>query len=291
MPYRFLANRTQIEDHWNKQSFLIAKGVDICEGSIPSTSELLEAFSGGFNSGNWIQPLEVNINASKVDPDGRPNQLVAIDIGAARELYASGFSVCLGDLSVAVESLAALKQAAAIVFGNPELILVTGYLSPPNVTGLLHYDRQHNFFIQCEGVKRWYVSERPAIKNPHENLIYPGTDQAFFDAMRSSDYDIALPKDCGKQIYELDPGDVLYVPPGHYHSPETLEEHSLHYTLTLEPACFWKVLNKELFSIMLANNQDFFQDQRFLSATERARLRDQCKDQIIKELSSRFSTA
>jgi hypothetical protein len=284
MPYNFLASESNISRHWNKRVVRTKEGVNISKANLPSTRDLIEAFSGNFNDGSWTKRLPVNINASKVNSEGIPNQLLSIDIDTARECYSNGFSICFGDLSVVIDPITELKRTAARVFDYPELVLVTGYLSPPNVSGLLHYDRQHNFFIQREGVKRWYVSELPAIENPHENLIYSRADTGFFEAMRARGYEIALPRDCGQQVYDLYPGDVLYVPPGYYHSPETLDAHSLHYTLTIEPACFWKDLNQQLFSLLLANNSEFFEDHRFLSKAEKSRLYSRCKDQIIREL-------
>jgi ribosomal protein L16 Arg81 hydroxylase len=72
------------------------------------------------------------------------------------------------------------------------------------------------------------------------------------------------------------PGDVLYIPPGYYHSPATMSAASLHYTLTIEPACFWRDFNNRLFEVMLANNQFFLEDYRFLDEDERIKLFERC---------------
>lgn len=282
--YGFLSTREEISHYWNKQVCRFQGAVDLDEACIPSVDELLISLSGSFKNGLWFKPEVVNINASKLNPHGAPSQRLSIDIDTALDCYSNGFSICFGDLSSTVDAIFELRRTAVDFFGHQELVFVTGYLSPPGATGILHYDRQHNFFIQREGVKRWYVSEVPAIKNPHENLVYSGADKAFFEDMRARGYNIALPADCGRQVYDLSPGDVLYIPPGYYHSPETLETHSLHYTLTVEPACFWRDLNKKMASLLLAQNEMFFEDYRFLSEEKRSQLYERCKDEIIDEL-------
>ena len=101
--------------------------------------------------------------------------------------------------------------------------------------------------------------------------------------MMAQGYEILLPRDCGRKIYELNPGDVLYVPPGFYHSPETLNETSLHYTLTIEPACFWKDFNKNMFAKLLSSKGNFFADYRFLNGDQKYELISECIDLLMKD--------
>jgi ribosomal protein L16 Arg81 hydroxylase len=112
-------------------------------------------------------------------------------------------------------------------------------------------------------------------------LVFAGLTQSFVDDMKASGYEISLPRDCGRKMYELNPGDVLYVPPGFYHSPETLGDPSLHYTLTVEPACFWKDFNKDMFSKLLSSNGIFFEDYRFLSNDQKSELTNNCLNLIM----------
>lgn len=193
--------------------------------------------------------------------------------------YQNGFSLCLGDMSEHIDDISALKSKAIEIFGYSELIAV----SPPNSIGVLHFDCQHNFFIQIEGKKRWNISQKAAVVNPYENILYPGTTQKFIDEMMAQGYEILLPRDCGRKIYELNPGDVLYVPPGFYHSPETLNETSLHYTLTIKPACFWKDFNKNMFAKLLSSKGNFFADYRFLNGDQKYELISECIDLLMKD--------
>jgi hypothetical protein len=275
MDLDFLLDGGNIQKYWNNQAkFFISK--NLLSSALPGKTDLINYFNGNFFSDNWVEPSNVNINASRIDENGSYSQLLSIDINLARRFYSDGFTLCFGDLSFNSRSIAALKEKAVDIFGHSDLIAVTAYLSPPDTSGVLHYDRQHNFFIQREGKKRWFVSEKAAVKNPHENLVYAGLTQSFFENMNKRGYEISLPKDCGRNLYELNPGDVLYIPPGFYHSPETLSAPSLHYTLTIEPACFWKDFNNDMFSKLLASNGKFFADYRFLSEFEKNELIADC---------------
>ena len=276
----FLRHGHGIEKFWNNEAmhFPDQKGLI---SSLPSINDLIISHTGSIISGKWTEPVNSNINASITKKDGSHEQLIAIDLVTARNCYVNGFSLCFGDLSSSILSLQNLKTLATDLFGYPDLIAVTAYLSPPNSTGVLHYDRQHNFFIQKDGCKRWSVSKEPAVNNPYENLVYSGLPQSFLDEMNERGYKIRLPKDCGRTTYVLEPGDVLYVPPGFYHSPETMDQPSLHYTLTIEPACFWKDFNSETFSKLLSSDGSLTLDYRFLSVEDKAKLFQDCINYII----------
>jgi ribosomal protein L16 Arg81 hydroxylase len=281
MNISFLSERYLLKEYWNKSVVHFEKEASFVV-SLPSAEELIRVFTGGFASGHWSDPSSIKINASRVCESGITQKMLSVGIEEARKAYKEGFSLCFADLSDAIPSLSALKTESLKYFEYENLIAITGYLSPANAVGVLHFDRQHNFFIQTQGTKRWFVSERAAIENPYENLVYTGTPQTFFEDMSGRGYQIRLPRECGKIAYDLSPGDVLYVPPGYYHSPETIGEASLHYTLTVEPACFWKDLNERLSDLMLSNNRAFLQDYRFMESSEKLKLFEECL-KIVKQ--------
>jgi hypothetical protein len=274
-------NNSPPREYWDKQVVLFRGGAPFI-ADLPDAQELVRVLSGAFADGDWIEPIDVRINASRISDDGSSQQLLTVGIEQARKLFKSGFSLCFGDLSDDIPSVHELKLMASEFFRYLDLVSVTGYLSPLNAVGVLHFDRQHNFFIQREGSKRWFVSERAAIVNPYENLVYSGTPQKFFDNLSQRGYEILMPRDCGRVVYDLVPGDVLYIPPGFYHSPETTTKVSLHYTLTVEPACIWKDFNNRLFEVMLANNRFFFKDYRFMEEDEKVKLFEKCSRLIYQ---------
>jgi len=214
-------------------------------------------------------PNVQSFNASRVENDGEITRFQNLPVRLAPEYYNKGFTICFGDVSDVSPHLEELKSDAESLSDLCSDVLITCYVSPAMSTGVLHFDRQHNFFIQREGVKRWTVSRQPAVSNPIDNLVYPGSSEQFFSVMRERGYNIKLPRECGKETITLHPGDVLYLPPGHYHAPETRDSASLHYTLTLEPVSFWSLINPSLYRALLANSECFNKDLRFLGVEER----------------------
>lgn len=285
MNFDFIKNHIDISKYWNNSVVKFPNQPDVLN-SLPGASDLIKCLTGNFEAGNWNSPLNININASTILQDGSHHQMLGININAACNSYANGFSLCFGDMADSIDHVALLKSKAVEIFGYSDLIAITGYLSPEKAIGVLHFDRQHNFFIQREGSKRWMVSERAAVKNPHENLLYPGVTQSFLSEMKNLGYEISIPKDCGRKVYDLNPGDVLYIPPGFYHSPETLSKHSLHYTLTVEPACFWKDFNQKIFLKLLASDGQFFADYRFMTESQRSDLFSECMNEVLSSKSA-----
>lgn len=254
----------QLASYWNKYP-VYGKNVSLNLSELPNIEAIISAFSGMYADGIWRGLCGVNINASRLGSTGLQNLAMNVDIGAARQYFYDGYSLCFGDMSNDFEALRKLRSEASEIFGHPELISVTGYLSPPGAVGVLHFDKQHNFFIQKQGRKKWLVSAKAAVSSPHENFVFAGVSQAFLDQMNSRGYRILLPRECGRNEFELSPGDVLYVPPGFYHSPETHDEPSLHYTLTVEADCFMRRFNRRMFDAMLSSGGLFTQDLRFMT--------------------------
>jgi len=93
------------------------------------------------------------------------------------------------------------------------------YLSCPQHFGFLrHYDTQDVFVLQIEGVKRWRVWE-PTVEAPlffqkTHGLEPPSEDSKYLDV-------------------EVRPGDVLYIPRGHWHDALAQTEPTIHLTLSV----------------------------------------------------------
>ena len=265
-----------IKSVWNSKPLLMSQALSE-KNQLPDITELLARINGRFEHGLWEQPISVDINASSVSGGAGFQQHLGVERSNIQSLYSSGFTLCFGDISNQILSLTELKSVMSELFGSKEFLQITAYLSPPCSIGVLHFDRQHNFFLQKEGCKRWFVSEVPGIENPYDNLVFPSVTQDFIEDLHEKGYKVAMPKDCGRSEFFLEPGDVLYVPPGFYHSPETEELPSLHYTLTVESDCFWKDMNRQIFAALLENCKDLNQDLRFLSPDEKASLLEKCR--------------
>ena len=93
---------------------------------------------------------------------------------------------------------------------------VNAYCSWPEKQGFSsHYDTHEVFILQVDGSKQWYVFE--------DTIKYPLKDQ------KSSSF--PPPETEAYLSCILHPGDVLYIPRGHWHYAVACEEPSLHLTL------------------------------------------------------------
>jgi ribosomal protein L16 Arg81 hydroxylase len=97
-----------------------------------------------------------------------------------------------------------------------EVVHTNVYFSPASTQGFrCHYDLHEVFVLQIEGTKHWKV--------------FAPTTEAPVEPWRQEDVpsaDVAPYVDC-----MLGPGDVLYVPRGHWHYAVAQDRHSLHITV------------------------------------------------------------
>jgi ribosomal protein L16 Arg81 hydroxylase len=97
-------------------------------------------------------------------------------------------------------------------------VQVNAYCSWPGQQGFsTHYDTHEVFILQVDGKKQWYVFP--------DTIKYPLPEQksASFSPPEGEAYLSCI----------LNPGDVLYIPRGHWHYAVALDEPSLHLTLGL----------------------------------------------------------
>ncbi len=93
---------------------------------------------------------------------------------------------------------------------------VNAYCSWPGRQGFSsHYDTHEVFILQIDGKKQWYVFP--------DTIKYPLPEQS------SSSF--SPPEGEAYLSCTLNPGDVLYIPRGHWHYALALDEPSLHLTL------------------------------------------------------------
>lgn len=83
------------------------------------------------------------------------------------------------------------------------IVTVNCYVSCPAKQGFdIHFDKHDVFIIQTKGRKKWFVYEPTTVKSPIERQQMPKQD---------------LPKGDPYLECELNEGDVLYIPRGHWH--------------------------------------------------------------------------
>lgn len=253
---------------WNTSPIEI-RGNSAKFDALPSSTLLPTMCAGRIDEQYRQQTRYVSTNATAVDKDGGIVQLNSVPTSMHSQLYNAGFSLCFGDVSGLDRELRELVEDAATLSRFRSSISVTCYLTPPHSNGVLHFDRQHVFFLQREGTKYWRISQTPAVRNPVENFLYPNATREYFDAMKRKGYEISIPSNCGFRDIKLETGDILYMPPGYYHLQHTLEERSFHYTLTLDTVSFWNLFMSSMHLELLKHCASYNDDIRMLDNARR----------------------
>jgi len=134
------------------------------------------------------------------------------------ELYDDGATVVLQGLQFSDPHLARVANNLALAVDQP--VQVNAYLSPPSARGLdLHVDLHDVFVLQLEGSKRWRVWE-PLERTRQPVKGGPPMAPPTFAELGAPDLDVTLHR-----------GDVLYLPRGHPHCAETVDDSSAHLTV------------------------------------------------------------
>jgi ribosomal protein L16 Arg81 hydroxylase len=131
-----------------------------------------------------------------------------------------GASLVVSQLQHRVPALANLVWAIQQEMGH-KAIHTNVYCSWPSKQGFkIHYDSHEVFVLQIDGKKEWFVFE-DTVKHPYRE--------------EKSEYH--TPPDSEPYLHTvLEPGDLLYIPRGHWHYAIACEQPSLHVTMGIR--CF-----------------------------------------------------
>jgi len=161
-------------------------------------------------------------------------------------LYDAGATICVNDLASVDEGLS--KFAASVrrqlnFCGNADL---RAYLSPDKKGYDIHFDSRIATTLQIEGKKRWRFSREVALPWPYYQ-VRSGQGGALVTEYRGNQPGRTLeayrrPSDCTFEEVVLEPGDVLCLPAGSWHSAEA-QGRSLALNLAFEATTFWDLLS------------------------------------------------
>lgn len=235
---------TFLREHWGQRpAHVTGGGADKFE-SFPGVEQLLGCLAGRLDEsdGRWT-PAFRHVNASGIGADGQVRSLGAVPLDLAGGLYNAGFSLGFAEIGKSVPALRALARDLVECGSLGAPVGINAYLTPPNSGSAMHYDSQHVFLCQRSGEKHWRVSDQPALPDPLLNgdrrlLEFASVRQL----LERCGVNARQPDDVECRDLVLQAGDVLYLPPGHWHMPRTGARPSLHYTVTFTPACFWTLL-------------------------------------------------
>lgn len=152
------------------------------------------------------------------------------EVKKCEEAYKEGYTVAVRGMEFRFESIAAIANGLASLFGQPS-VGVNMYLTPPNSQGLArHFDDHCVFVCQLFGTKQWTLFPQPNVQLPR---LYDPLDSLY---VAEAEVSVA---ECRKIL--LKEGDILYVPRGCPHEactdnggPNGSAGCSLHLTFGIE---------------------------------------------------------
>src|SRR5215813_9334096 len=241
--------------HWQKSPLHIQRADPQGNSHFLSLAELDAYFQLGNLSPAFLRVIKDTADYdldswTKVDKRENTGPYRVVDVDKLFALFSRGASIIINAAHTAIPSLA--RACAAL-----EIELQTGlqpniYLAPPRAVSFgYHHDSHDVFVLQLSGEKEWSLYDAPG------NLE---------QSCDSNSYVNKQPQ----HKFELNPGDVLYVPRFTVHHVRSLETASVHITLAVMSK-YWSSLVEEL-GRSLATDKVFLQalPHGLSSAAERA---------------------
>jgi ribosomal protein L16 Arg81 hydroxylase len=172
----------------------------------------------------WLADKERTKNAATI-------RIVPRQINA---LYEAGFTLCAKGLDKGSPILTALTKQAKKALNYAGFVDIRGYLSGHGSGATTHFDARHATTLQIEGEKVWRYALEPSMPFPPRNAIMEGPTPEYIKTepvprVRVLGLDpslVAPAPDLEFREVTLRPGDVLYLPPGTWHSAQAVG-HSL----------------------------------------------------------------
>jgi hypothetical protein len=172
---------------WERLRQALARGQNIRDRRYNLTA----SFAGGEESGSSRRMMEAHHNQ-------------------VTELLNAGATICITNIHMADPSLARWAQAIRTQLNFSGTVGVNCYVSADGSGLPMHYDKRIATTLQIAGKKRWRFSTEPAKVWPDHNQVYQ-EGQTEADAGK-------LPPDMEFREVELNPGDMLCLPAGAWHS-------------------------------------------------------------------------
>lgn len=144
-----------------------------------------------------------------------------ISTAAAHAAYESGVTLYLHRMCI--PAVSEWQQRLARELGHsPAMVTCSIFAAKRGAGTRCHFDNLENFTVQLQGRKTWQLAPNSHVTFPLQNWI-TGTEVpeelALYAAAR-------LPRDMPQSaaVVTLRPGDVLYVPRGHWHSADATQD-------------------------------------------------------------------
>lgn len=177
------------------------------------------------------------IGAIVEDFDGSFTCTESIEIEDIAERLADGTTVCVHDVALGDGKLAAFGETVRRRSRFAGTVSFNCYLSPPGSGADTHFDRSVTTAIQIEGRKRWLYGKAPVLAWPPANarMRADGSPEWTLPWLGGRGWDDLAAVD-DRELAEviLEPGDILCLPAGTWHSAKAVEQ-SLALNMTFSP--------------------------------------------------------
>jgi hypothetical protein len=213
------------------------------EGSSTKFNKIFswERLKQALKRGESITDNNYNISASFTGGEDSGDARVMIEAYHSQviELLSAGATVCISNIQIADPFLAKWALAICGQLNFSGTVGINCYISPDGSGLPMHYDSRVATTLQIEGKKRWKYSTKSAKPWPSSNVVYQ-------EGQNESDVG-TLPADMEFCEVELNPGDMLCLPAGAWHSARGVG-YSLALNLSFSPRNYLEqllpVLNK-----------------------------------------------
>lgn len=132
--------------------------------------------------------------------------------------------------------------------GHAGDVRIYGFRSAPGVGVPVHFDGVAVFTLQVSGTKRWRVSREPALPWPANLGCAISEGRVGYVREPSEDWEYNVPPHDESKFLEftLEPGDLLYLPAGTWHTTEASGGPSLGLSVAFAPFDFLSLLTQVL---------------------------------------------
>ena len=203
------SKKTFFEQYFEKQPLVVKRGAPDYFKDLLSLDEIDRVITTLNRSTDEI----ILKNASREVTESDYTVDGSIDVAKLYQLFGEGSTITLAFLDDVLPPLARFCRSLEREFTCPMQANI--YLTPPGAQGAkVHYDTHDVFVLQVAGSKKWTIYGTPV------ELPLPGQD-----------FDLTL-HELGKPTmeFELEPGDVAYIPRGAGHDARSTDTVSLHVT-------------------------------------------------------------
>ncbi|MEX2499833.1 MAG: cupin domain-containing protein [Wenzhouxiangellaceae bacterium] len=196
-----------------------------------------EALSESLLAGKELQNPEYMIRAvfTQGEASGSSRRMIAAYYDQLAELLQSGATICITNIHLADQYLREWAGAIRSQMRFTGNVGVNCYISPDGSGFPIHYDGRVATTLQIAGSKRWTFSTETAKRWPAHNAAYRnGRVEA--NGVEPGNAG-KPPADMTFKEVTLNPGDLLSLPAGTWHSARAVD-HSLALNLYFEPRNF-----------------------------------------------------